>query len=154
MEAKDWIILILPIISNGIILVIFQKLIVDKYIKHRLLKDEIVKSFMDKLKELLELMIQTNFDSMVDGDSVNNNIVRLQSKIVDIVKFYYTNNYDLKKFNKEFEIFNNNWMTFQTTCNIYALQDLTMEKKKDLGNKIQSVFDSLQKLINVVRKKY
>ena len=43
MEAKDWIILILPIISNGIILVIFQKLIVDKYIKHRLLKDEIVK---------------------------------------------------------------------------------------------------------------
>ena len=115
MEAKDWIILILPIISNGIILVIFQKLIVDKYIKHRLLKDEIVKSFMDKLKELLELMIQTNFDSMVDGDSVNNNIVRLQSKIVDIVKFYYTNNYDLKKFNKEFEIFNNNWMTFQTT---------------------------------------
>lgn len=154
MEAKDWIILILPIISNGIILVIFQKLIVDKYIKHRLLKDEIVKSFMDKLKELLELMIQTNFDSMVDGDSVNNNIVRLQSKIVDIVKFYYTNNYDLKKFNKEFEIFNNNWMTFQTTCNIYALRDLTMEKKKDLGNKIQSVFDSLQKLINVVRKKY
>ena len=63
-------------------------------------------------------------------------------------------NYDLKKFNKEFEIFNNNWMTFQTTCNIYALQYLTMEKKKDLGNKIQSVFDSLQKLINVVRKKY
>lgn len=154
MEAKDWIILILPIISNGIILVIFQKLIVDKYIKHRLLKDEIVKSFMDKLKELLELMIQSNFDSMVYGVNVNDNIEKMQSKIVDIVKFYYTNNYDLKKFNKEFEVFNNNWMTFQTTCNIYALQDLTTEKKKDLGNKIQSVFDSLQKLVNVVRKKY
>ena len=154
MEAKDWIILILPIISNGIILVIFQKLIVDKYIKHRLLKDEIVKSFMDKLKELLELMIQSIFDSLVYGVNVNDNIEKMQSKIVDIVKFYYTNNYDLKKFNKEFEVFNNNWMTFQTTCNIYALQDLTTEKKKDLGNKIQSVFDSLQKLVNVVRKKY
>lgn len=154
MEAKDWIILILPIISNGIILVIFQKLIVDKYIKHRLLKDEIVKSFMDKLKELLELMIQSNFDSMVDGNSVNDNIRKIQSKIVDIVKYYHTNNYDLKKFNKEFETFNNNWMIFQTTCNIYALQDFTMEKKRDLGNKIQSVFDSLQELVNVVRKKY
>lgn len=109
---------------------------------------------MDKLKELLELMIQSNFDSMVYGVNVNDNIEKMQSKIVDIVKFYYTNNYDLKKFNKEFEVFNNNWMTFQTTCNIYALQDLTTEKKKDLGNKIQSVFDSLQKLVNVVRKKY
>lgn len=154
METKDWIILILPIISNGIILVIFQKLIVDKYIKHRLLKDEIVKSFMDKLKELLELMIQSNFDSVIDGDSVNDNIAKMQSKIVDIVKYYYTNNYDLKKFNIEFETFNNNWMIFQKTCNIYALQDFTMEKKMDLGNKMQSVFDSLQELVNVVRKKY
>lgn len=154
METKDWIILILPIISNGIILVIFQKLIVDKYIKHRLLKDEIVKSFMDKLKELLELMIQSNFDSVIDGDSVNDNIAKMQSKIVDIVKYYYTNNYDLKKFNIKFETFNNNWMIFQKTCNIYALQDFTMEKKMDLGNKMQSVFDSLQELVNVVRKKY
>lgn len=154
MEPKDWIILILPIISNGIILVVFQKLIVDKYIKHRLLKDEIVKSFMDKLKELLELMIQSNFDSMIDENSENDNIAKIQSKIVDIVKYYYTNNYDLKKFNKEFETFNNNWMIFQKTCNIYALQDFTMEKKMDLGNKMQSVFDSLQELVNVVRKKY
>ena len=154
METKDWIILILPIISNGIILVVFQKLIVDKYIKHRLLKDEIVKSFMDKLKELLELMIQSNFDSMIDENSENDNIAKMQSKIVDIVKYYYTNNYDLKKFNKEFETFNNNWMIFQKTCNIYALQDFTMEKKMDLGNKMQSVFDSLQELVIVVRKKY
>lgn len=154
MKTKDWIILILPIISNGIILVIFQKLIVDKYIKHRLLKDEIVKSFMDKLKELLELIIQSNFDSMIDGNSVNDNIGKMQSKIVDILKYYHTNNYDLKKFNKEFETFINNWMIFQTTCNIYASQDFTMEKKMDLGNKMQSVFDSLQELVNVVRKKY
>lgn len=109
---------------------------------------------MDKLKELLELMIQSNFDSMIDGNSGNDNIAKMQSKIVDIVKYYYTNNYDLKKFNKEFETFNNNWMIFQTTCNIYASQDFTMEKKMGLGNKMQSVFDSLQELVNVVRKKY
>lgn len=154
MEPKDWIILILPIISNGIILVVFQKLIVDKYIKHRLLKDEIVKSFMDKLKELLELMIQSNFDSMVDGNSVNDNTRKMQSKIVDIVKYYHTNNYDLKKFNKEFEAFNDNWMIFQTTYCTYALQDFTMEKKMDLGKKMQSVFDSLETLINEVRRRY
>ena len=109
---------------------------------------------MDKLKELLELIIQSNFDSMIDGDSVNDNIGKMQSKIVDILKYYHTNNYDLKKFNKEFETFNNNWMIFQTTCNIYASQDFTMEKKMDLGNKMQSVFDSLQELVNVVSKKY
>lgn len=45
MEMKDWILLLVPIVFNGIIITVFQKLLVDKYLKRRLLKDEIVKTF-------------------------------------------------------------------------------------------------------------
>lgn len=52
MEVKDWILLLVPIAFNGIIFVVFQKVVIDKYLKHRMLKDEIVKTFLDMLKEL------------------------------------------------------------------------------------------------------
>ena len=46
MTYKDWILLLVPIALNliidGIVVVILQKIVLDKYIKRRLLKDEIV----------------------------------------------------------------------------------------------------------------
>ncbi len=155
MTIKDWILLLLPIVFNGIILVIFQKFVIDKYIKHRMLKDEIVKEFLDMLKDLISHMIQSNFESMNDGDSINNNVSIMQKKLVEIVKYYHTNEYDLKKFKKEYETLNENWMTFQNTLNNYANRDPQTEQMKlDLGEKMQEVFDSLNSLIEKVRKKY
>lgn len=84
MTIKDWILLLLPIVFNGIILVIFQKFVIDKYIKHRMLKDEIVKEFLDMLKDLISYMIQSNFESMNDGDSINNNVSIMQKKLVEM----------------------------------------------------------------------
>lgn len=45
MTAKDWLLLFVPIAFNGIVIVLFQKFVIDKYLKHRMLKDEIVKTF-------------------------------------------------------------------------------------------------------------
>ena len=155
MNTKDWILLLTPIVFDGIVFVVLQKIVIDKYIKHRMLKDEIVKTFLDKLKHLISHMIQSNFDSMTDGDSVNDNVLTMQKEIVDIVKYYHTNIYDLKKFQEEFDRFNECWMCFQTTLNNYARKPvLTEEMKKDLGEKMQNVFDSLNGLIEKVRKKY
>lgn len=96
MTTKDWILLFVPIAFNGIILTIFQKLMVDKYLKRRLLKDEIVKAFLDKLKAFNDLMIQSNFDSMINGDSISDNILKMQDVLADLVKYFDTNSYDLK----------------------------------------------------------
>lgn len=80
MEVKDWILLLVHIAFNGIIFVVFQKVVIDKYLKHRMLKDEIVKTFLDMLKELISHMIQSNFDSMIDGESINSNVLIIQKK--------------------------------------------------------------------------
>ena len=46
-------------------------------------------------------------------------------------------------------------MTFQNTLNNYANRDPQTEQMKlDLGEKMQEVFDSLNSLIEKVRKKY
>ena len=155
MTTKDWILLLVPIILNGVVLVIFQKFVIDKYLKHRMLKDEIVKAFLDMLKEMIAHIIQSNFDSMVAGDSVNDNVLIMQKKMVEIVKYYHTNNYDLKKFQKEFDSFNESWMSFQNARNEYdSKSSVNMRMREDLGAKIQSVFDSLNALIEKVRKRY
>lgn len=97
MEMKDWILLLVPIVFNGIIITVFQKFLVDKYLKRRLLKDEIVKYFLDKLKLFNDLMIQSNFDSMINGDSISGNILKMQDVLADLIKYFDTNSYDLKR---------------------------------------------------------
>lgn len=155
MTAKDWILLFVPIAFNGVILTIFQKLMVDKYLKHRLLKDEIVKSFLDKLKAFNDLMIQSNFDSMINGDSISGNILKMQDVLADLVKYFDTNSYDLKKFKKKFNKLNDTWMCFMNTYQDYSRKlKLTDEMALDLGNKMQNIKDTLHKTINYVRKKY
>lgn len=155
MQKKDWILLLVPILFNGIVLVIFQKVVIDKYLKHRMLKDEIVKTFLDMLKELISHMIQSNFESMVDGESINNNVLIIQKKIVNIVKYYHTNCFDLKKFQDEFDTLNERWMSFQDALNEYASKpEITIQMRKDLGGKMQSFYDSVNVLVEKVRKKY
>ena len=52
MSEKDWILVLIPIISNlildGVVIFILQKVVLDRYIKRRLLKDEIVVDFLNK----------------------------------------------------------------------------------------------------------
>ena len=52
MTNKDWILLLVPVAMNliidGIVVVFLQKIVLDKYIKRRLLKDEIVMNFLNK----------------------------------------------------------------------------------------------------------
>ena len=53
------------------------------------------------------------------------------------------------------DAFNNNWMCFQNTSNDYSKKSiLTVEMKLDLGSKMQQFYDSLNSLIEIVRKKY
>lgn len=160
MTNKDWILLLLPIILNlicdGIVIVFIQKLVIDKYIKRRLLRDEIVKTFLNKLKEISDRLIEMNFDSMRgEMDLVSKHVVPVQGLMAELSKYFNTNNYDLKKFEEKYNDLNNAWMTFQIILNEYALQkEATMPMRMDLGAKMQKVFDSLSELIEYVRKNY
>lgn len=160
MTNKDWILLLLPIIlnllCNGIIIFILQKIIIDKYIRRRVLRDEIVKTFLNNLKEISDRVIEMNFDSMRgEIDIVSKHVIPVQGMMVEISKYFNTNSYDLKKFKERFDNLNNIWMIFQNTLNEYASKnDLTMPMRMDLGSKMQNFYDSLSELIEYVRKNY
>ena len=160
MTNKDWILLLVPVALNliidGIVVVILQKIVLDKYIKRRLLKDEIVMIFLNKLKSISDRMMEANFDSMRGkSDIVSKHILPIQDLLADTIKYYNTNIYDLKQFKECFDNVTNAWMHFQSTLNEYADKDeLTYFMKNDLGVKMQQFFDSLTMLIENVRKKY
>ena len=160
MTNKDWFLLFVPIVSNllfdGIVIFILQKFVLDRYIKRRLLKDEIVINFLNKLKNISDNLIEANFDSMRGNpDIVTKHIIPIQGLLADTTKYYNTNIYDLKQFKEHFDDLTNKWMCFQNTLNEYASKDeLTDSMRLDLGMKMQYFFDSLTVLIESVRKKY
>ena len=160
MSEKDWILLLIPIISNfilnGIVIFILQKVVLDKYIKRRLLRDEIVADFLNKLKNISDKIIEANFDSMAGNpDIITKHIIPIQSLVTDITKYYNTNIYDLKQFKEKFDDLIDKWMCFQNKLNEYASQsEVTSLMLIDLGSKMQRFYDSLTVLISIVRKKY
>lgn len=155
MTTKDWILLLVPIFCNGVFFVILQKVFLDKYIRHRLMKESIIKEFLDKLKSLSDLMIQSNFDSRSNSDSISESITEIQKRYVDLVKFTAANTYDLKKFNADFNQLCTQWDLFVCYYNKFMLdKNKTIEQCQVLGKKLQDIFDLLQKLISKVRKKY
>ena len=88
MTNKDWILLIVPIVSNlifdGVVIFILQKFVLDRYIKRRLLKDEIVINFLNKLKNISDHLIEANFDSMRGNpDIVTKHSIPIQGLLAD-----------------------------------------------------------------------
>ena len=160
MSEKDWILLLIPIISNlildGIVIFILQKVVLDRYIKRRLLRDEIVADFLNKLKNISDKIIEANFDSMAGNpDIITKHIIPIQYLVTDITKYYNANIYDLKKFKEKFNDLTDKWMSFQNKLNEYASQSgVASLMLIDLGSKMQRFYDSLTELISIVRKKY
>ena len=160
MSEKDWILLLIPIISNlildGIVIFILQKVVLDRYIKRRLLRDDIVADFLNKLKNISDKIIEANFDSMAGNpDIITKHIIPIQYLVTDITKYYNANIYDLKKFKEKFNDLTDKWMSFQNKLNEYASQSgVASLMLIDLGSKMQRFYDSLTELISIVRKKY
>ncbi len=51
MECKDWIILVVPIICNGIIIFVFQKILskkIERQSKRQDIRDDVLKKFWNK----------------------------------------------------------------------------------------------------------
>lgn len=155
MTTKDWILLFVPILCNGILFVIFQKVFLDRYIRRRLMKEDIIKEFLNKLKSFSDLIIQSGFDSNRDANSVPENVSEMQNRYIDLIKFNTANKYDLTKFSSAFDQFCKNWSMFVDYYNKLALDRIKkFEQREVVGDKLQDVFDSLNVLIETVRKKY
>ena len=157
MSTKDWIVLLVPIICNGIIVFAFQKILskkIERYNKRQDILDDILKQFWNKLQELNDTFVQTNIAAMRDSSVAGNSIGIFESVILDIVRYYDTNEFDLKVFKKEYNDFNDAWIDFKNTYVSYMGKRLDRKMQNQLGEKLQLVKEKNQTLISEVRKKY
>jgi len=85
---------------------------------------------------------------------IQGNLIIIQQLILELVKYYDTNKYDLEQFTIYFNDFKNKWQDFQDTYNKYCNIELNDNMMVKIGNKMQLAKDANQKLINQVRNKY
>lgn len=162
METEDWILLIIPIIMNGIIngiiLFVFQKIISLK-LKHieklNTIRDKVFISFWEKLQNFNEVLIQANWTVMRNPDSIySKELSKINESVHSIIQYYDTNKYDLEIFSKEYNEWNKSLENFTSTIVIYFNEPLTPKMKSELGSNLQDLENQTQNLINVIRKKY
>ena len=127
---------------------------IERYNKRQDIRDDILKQFWNKLQELNDTFVQTNIAAMRDSSVAGNSIGIFESVILDIVRYYDTNEFDLKVFKKEYNDFNDAWIDFKNTYVSYMGKRLDRKMQNQLGEKLQLVKEKNQTLISEVRKKY
>lgn len=93
MEAKDWIILIVPILINGTVLFIFQKIYSSKLRTIELRQDyriETIREFHTIIKEA-HLAVNDVLMTASRGENGNEVVNILHTKISELVKYYRSN---------------------------------------------------------------
>lgn len=157
METKDWILLTVPIISNGILLAIFSKIVdnkVKKINKRQDLRDLIIKEYWTKFQKLNEVFIKSNINAMKNPETVHESIEKIQNLVLEIVTYYDTNEFDLKVLSKMQSDFQKLWDDFMNTYNQHANILLPDEMKTSIGIKLQKVKEEAQKISKELRKIY
>jgi len=157
METKDWIMLIIPIVANGFVIFIFQKLFekrLKEITKRQDIRDKVLYTFWEKLQSLNDSFIQLNIQSRNDPSIAENCISIFGPQVFEIARYYDTNKYDLKIFERNFNELQNTWNEFNSIWYSYANKSLTSEMKINLGHKLQLVKTANLELIDEVRKKY
>lgn len=157
METKDWILLIFPIIANGTIVFIFEKIITSKFEqinKKSKIRDEVIICFWKKLQNMNEVFIQADMATRNNPDILVEELYKIENCVLEIVQYYDTNEYDLKIFSDEYKSWSESWNRFVSTLTEFSGLELTKEMQLRCGSELQDVKEKTQDLINMVRKKY
>lgn len=157
MAIKDWIILLVPILANGVLIFIFQKIVsqqIEKMNKREDIKNEVFKRFWSKLQDINDFFIKMNIEGQKQPSSISQNLLNLEELFLDLVKYYDTNQFDLKIFEQPFKDLQTKWNDFLVVWSNYTNIQLTTQMQSELGKKTQAVKDANQALINKVRKKF
>jgi len=148
MELKDWILLIVPILFNGIVVLIIQIIFEKKKIK-RETKMPCYKNFSDLLKKCNNAFIDENINVQKSGKNVNESLKLFQNLIIEIIKYYDSNKLYLCKIECYCNALFNSWYNFEEFTKVVS-NPLTNLNKKELGEKLQEVKDNLNKLNEVL----
>lgn len=126
MEEKDWIILLVPILCNGIIIFIFQKkvekLLAKNEIKNRR-KIRIMQQFWELILEVKYATVYLDSPKNSSEEAFKNAYIDLHDKVDELYQFYKTNNMLLKKYSKKIS---------SAVCSVDNILNILLYKSKEL----------------------
>jgi len=105
MQVKDWIILLVPILCNGVIIFILQKIFEKKQIS-RTIKFEYASIFRQKIDVSLEVysnILKLENNGNVQEDMIINALQKYIDSVMELYYYYVQNEYLFKVFKNDFE---------------------------------------------------
>ena len=156
MEWKDWILLVVPIVMNGIILYIFQVLInkkIERKNKRNEVRDEIYLTFIKIIRDLNSCFIFSDSEVRNETD-IKRKIEEIAKKVIAVYKYCNDNDYDLKIFLNDTNQLYQAYESFQATIKKYEGQNYTEEIAHALSSKMSLIMDFTNKLLKKVRDAY
>ena len=150
MSLKDWILLLVPIVFNGI-LVLFIQICFEQKKMRKEIKMPYYRQFSDLLKKLNNTFVSENFEVQINGKDVVKAIPVFQQYIFEILKYYDSNRLYLKKITTDYVCLINSWADFNKQVK-RTKGALSEKNRKILGEKLQNVKLKLDKLNYVVDK--
>lgn len=155
MTTKDWVLLLTPLLINGVLLYIAQQRIIiqfDNMRKRRELRDSTIRCFLEKTHNLNSTIIYANANSK---NNLNIGLQNIRSCMLEIIEFYDTNQYDLNIVSTEYEALNISWNKFtQLLISLNKSNSLSPAEQIALGKSLQQVKESNLCLISLLRNKY
>ena len=157
MKTKDWILLIVPILSNGLLIYILQLTIsrkMERLDKRNKLRDDVFLTFWGKLQKLNDVFIETNMNTQKKPETLGAGLEEINDSVLDIIQFYDRSLFDLEIISLEYNDWINSWNQFVSTLKQYNNSQLTESDQLKLGNELQNFKDKTHDLIKVTREKY
>lgn len=156
METKDWILLFVPIVANGIILYLIQLYFQSK-IKKNEHKTEIKQKINSELFHLLldsknnfRALSYSSIDHPQDDKLFSDNLQKFNLSIRKILDYYHDYTFYLEKYSsnmKELEIIFDEYVNYGRS---HQLLNDTI--RKQLGDYFNKLFNLLCKLLNLYIK--
>lgn len=156
MEIKDFLLVCIPIVFEGIIIFYVQTWITRRLAdmdRKRLVRDLVVSDFLKRLIDIKYERLKLTVEATNDSEYTIR-IQNLLNKIKETGLIYEANTYDLECFHKEFDEYYNSWLNLVDVWNKAASGVQTEEKRKKVYDQGQICIAKTDDLIEAVRSKY
>lgn len=149
--------IIFNFLFNGITILVINKVIenrIKKIEKQQNIRDENLLLFHKKIQELNKIMVKLNSEFNNDSYDDRDIIIKLNSKVLDILITYENNYYDLEQFSNSFNKWSDLGMDFNNELSFYLDSDDKTKNKDMLKTSLKKFKNQTLNLLNEVRVSY
>ena len=149
--------IIFNFLFNGITILVINKVIenrIKKIEKQQNIRDENLLLFHKKIQELNKIMVKLNSEFNNDSYDDRDIIIKLNSKVLDILITYENNYYDLEQFSNSLNKWSDLGMDFNNELSFYLDSDDKTKNKDMLKTSLKKFKNQTLNLSNEVRVSY